>query len=205
MSFTRWRVALFRLGQLVLGFVLLAHPPASAADTKQTYAIDGAGLASCKRYATAAEKESRDYFIFVGWIDGYLTAMNRENTETYDLTPWQTTQTLADTLAAFCENHPNEKFASAVQRLANTLYAERLREASKVMAVRRKDRTVLIYESVLDDLAEELIKNGYLEDTEGGRYDEDLERALKRFQREQGIKVSGIPDQATLARIFRTD
>jgi len=48
-----------------------------AADKGDRFAALGAGIASCSRFLEARNSQSKEYFLFGGWIDGYLSAHNQ--------------------------------------------------------------------------------------------------------------------------------
>ena len=58
---------------------------------------------------------------------------------------------------------------------------------------------VLLYVPVIARVRAALSEIGY----QGGSTDFELIAALKAYQQDQGLDVTGLPDQATLARLLR--
>ena len=98
---------------LLLYFAL----PALAADADGNYAVKGAGIATCADFAKAKEASEREYFMYAGWAEGFISAANLYEDSTFDIVPWQNTDVLATALASYCRNVPTQKFHLAVSRM----------------------------------------------------------------------------------------
>ena len=44
-----------------------------AADKEGEFSVDGAGSYPCSAYTKAWDEQSRDFYVFIGWLDGYVT------------------------------------------------------------------------------------------------------------------------------------
>ena len=146
--------------------------------------------------------QSPEYFQFGGWINGYLSATNRYEQQTFDVAPWQSTGLLAAWLERFCENDPDVPFVRAVTMMVNALGKTRLTTQSDRIEVRVDDKTVYLYESTLRRVQERLVERGHYEGAPTGQFDPPTEAALQAFQREAGLQPTGLPDQATLAKLL---
>ena len=175
---------------------------AGAADEKGQFAIKGVGLATCERFVEARKAQSREYFQFGGWINGYLSSTNRYERETFDLAPWQSTGLLAGWIARFCQRNPEVPFVRAMAALVNNLGKERLATRSETVEARVGDATIQIYETTLRRVQERLSQRGYYEGETSGEFDHQTQEALERFQREAGLQPTGLPDQASLSRLL---
>ena len=173
-----------------------------AADENGQFAIKGMGLATCGRFLEARAAQSPEYFQFGGWINGYLSATNRYEQQTFDVAPWQSTGLLAAWLERFCENDPDVPFVRAVTMMVNALGKTRLTTQSNRIEVRVEDKTVYLYESTLRRVQERLVERGHYEGTPTGQFDPPTEAALRAFQRATGLQPTGLPDQATLAKLL---
>jgi hypothetical protein len=184
--------------------LLTLAAPATAADKNGRFAIKGAGLANCAQYVKQRDAKSTDFFVYAGWIDGYVTAMNRFREQTYDLAPWQTSEILAGMVGGYCAKNPDANFAHVVDQLSVNLAAKRLKVRSEMIQVVYKDQQVLIYEDVLKTMKNRLAAKGYLKpsQTDGG-FNDTLAEAVIRFQRDNKLEASGLPNYLTLYRLFQ--
>lgn len=185
--------------------LVAASANVGAADREGRFAFEGAGLGTCQQFISNRDKNSTDFFLYAGWIDGYVTGLNRFMPETYDLAPWQTTEVLVAMVASYCSQNPEANFAGAVERLGAHLKTERLVRREELIQVSYQDRTVLIYPSVLDRVKKALLSQGLLKGPLGKGFDEPTALALMEFQRRHKLEVNGLPTHVSLTRLFASD
>ena len=171
-----------------------------AADPDGRYAMKGGGLQTCEAFLDSALWRTEDVAAYGGWIEGYLTATNAWADGVYDLTPWQTTESLVALARSVCRQLGAEtRFAEAMSELALVLRQSALTEESDVVVIEVDAATSLpIYVSVLDRVNEALRERGHEVATLPGHFGEDSRAALRAVQQDAGIAQSGIPDQRTL-------
>lgn len=183
---------------------MFSNGPSEGADKAGRFAIKGAGLADCEQYLKARDGRTPDFPVYAGWIDGYVTALNRFQGETYDLAPWQVSEILAGMVAGYCKQHGKTNFAEVVDRLAVNLAADRLVERSELVRVVYKEQEVLIYQEVLRKAKRTLKRKGlFAGDDADGSFDESLAKALVSFQKEKKLDATGLPNYLTLYHLFR--
>jgi len=76
------------LKPIAAAMVVLLPLTAHAADLQSRYAVKGAGRANCSLYVKAADEQSKLYPQFVGWLEGYFSAINQFTPDTYDIAPF---------------------------------------------------------------------------------------------------------------------
>ncbi len=192
---------LFGLGMIFAA--ILNVSPIQAASEKGEYAIKGVELAKCSLYTEAQKKTSKRYFQFVGWIVGYMSSHNRYAKDVTDIAPWQSTDLLAAWVGKYCKNNPEILLVAATNRLIAALHANRLRSASKRVKAEANGKGLVIYESILRRAQQMLIERGYYKGTADGKFGPANQGAIRKFQKEKKITVTGLPDQRTLLMIFR--
>src|SRR3546814_13851448 len=75
---------------------LLGWDSAARAGTQSGVgAVEDAGRALCPVFVKARAEKSEAYARYVGFIEGYLTAANRYEPNTFDLTPWHNANAFA--------------------------------------------------------------------------------------------------------------
>jgi hypothetical protein len=195
---------MLRLFSLAMIFGIVLHiTPAQAASSDGKYAIKGVGLASCKLYAEEKKKLSNRYFQFVGWMVGYMSGHNRYAKDVTDIAPWQTTDLLAAWVGTYCKSNPKALLVAATNRLIAALHANRLRSGSPRVKAEVGGKTVVIYEAILRRAQQMLSERGYYSAAADGKYGPATQKAIRKFQKEKKIAVTGLPDQRTLLLIFR--
>lgn len=191
-----------RLRVAILLALLSYGPVLQAADKNSQFAIKGIGLSSCESFVEARKTQSPRYFQFGGWVNGYLSAANRYEQDTFDLVSWQSTGMLSASLARFCEQNPDLPFVRAVALLLNTLGPDRLSTQSDLIEARIGEASVFIYRATLRRVQQSLVGKGHLAGKPSGEFDESTRQALQRFQEANDLETTGLPDQATLAQLF---
>ena len=201
--------------RIVFGLAALASlasaAGASAREADGAYAIKGVGRSSCadfvRAYAGAADSEGRTLLPYAGWIDGYVTGFNHFQPETYDLTPWQTTELMLAMIGQHCREDQNRErlFIEAANALALVLYPDRLEAESEIVRVESIGQAVFMYRDLLEDVRERLVAAGFAPGPEGATYDRDFANALRAYQAKRGLPTSGLPDQPTLNALFMSD
>lgn len=176
---------------------------ARASDSEGRFAIEGGGAMPCADFLDAESRGSTRYEYFLGWAQGYLTAANRYEDETFDLVPWQNTKIISLALRGFCESNKETTLFRAVDFLALMLRADRLDEASDTVSIGEGAESIVLYREVLRRAQRRLIALGYLRGEADGIWGKATREALAAFQRKQEADpVTGLPDQATLYMLF---
>jgi hypothetical protein len=186
-----------------LGLVILLGQSALAADVGGKFAIEGAGLQTCEAFVTAWGAGSSDIALYGGWIDGYLTGLNQFLPETYDLAPWQITQTLLGMTKSVCDQSDSDKrFIDAFFDVVRLLQPGALKRESGAIGLTHDGRSTVMYADIIVLLKARLIELGKLEATADSTFDSTTAEALKAFQSERGLVESGLPDQQTLFELL---
>jgi hypothetical protein len=199
------------MGAVVLaGLIAGTAPgaPALAADEEGLFAVRGAGIADCTQYLEAREARSQQYFQFGGWMNGYLTGLNRFEEGTFDLVPWQNADFLASALANYCSQNPDQSFHNAVVLLAETLKPQRIESRSErvEIPVEGEEQPLRMYRTTLQRVQAALNEEGYDAGPADGEFGEATAQALRALQQDtDGLEVTGVPDQGTLLRLFYND
>jgi len=100
---------------------------ARAADSGGQFAVKGIGGNTCEGFITAKSESSDAYWMFLGWLDGYMTGINQYSPETYDITPWQSQNLLAALFKKFCAKNPGANFFAVANKMVVELRDDRLR------------------------------------------------------------------------------
>jgi hypothetical protein len=162
------------------------------------YVVEGPGRMTCADFNAAEAAEPRIISV-ASWLNGYLTAHNRLSNDIFDLTPWQTTPILMSLLAQYCAANPDQIVERGAQELVAYLVPNALREPSDVVAVGQGSDVVLLYVRTVGNIRQRLSEEGFPPATSM----ESLLEAIAAFQAQNGLPVTGLPSQNTLAILLR--
>lgn len=195
----KWRAVIIATA-LLTG--LAGFGSSQAADANKKYKIEGVGVLSCAQYLEARKKQSPMYFRLGGWLNGYMTAVNRYLPETYALASWQTTDLLLASVAAKCKENDKLRFHNVTQLLVGFLYAGRLQENSPSLLLKRGKVKAVVYKSVLEQVQQRLADGGFYGGEITGEFTKEVGEALLSYQGSKGLAATGLPDQRTLGMMF---
>lgn len=178
--------------------LLFAASEASAGTKTGEFAVEEAGRARCSAFVKARSEKSEAYARYIGFIEGYLTAANRYEPATFDLSPWHNSEAFALILDQHCRKHPQDTMVMSAQRLVAAFQPIRLADQSKLLEVGDPQHRTIIYETILRRAQAALAQRGLYKGQVDGQYDAEVKAALQEFQRSAKLDPSGIPDPATL-------
>ena len=107
-----WRT--FWLGDCPLG----ARKPAlgRGRQPRSRYAAHGLGAVSCKRFVELCRR-SGECKLTGTWVDGFLTAFNALNKDTFDILPWQPSEVVAEVAFNICRRPTLSAVVEAVTQV----------------------------------------------------------------------------------------
>lgn len=185
---------------LVLG--LTAASAARASDAEKRFSIKGVGIAPCSAFIKSYDERSQDALMFAGWLGGYMTAMNQELPETFDLAPWQSVEVLMLLTRDLCGRNPEEKVYRAAGALVRILSADRLTTYSEFVETVNGEHKTGVPKEVLRRIQERLKALNHYSGNPDGAYGSGTRKAIEAFQKQANVPVTGVPDQQTLVKLF---
>lgn len=186
-----------------LFILLILQTNSWAADSNGLFAVRNAGMVTCETFVTEKKQRSEKFGLYMGWIDGYISAANQFTPETFDLIPWGNTVFLATLLENHCTKKPKQPFYVAVNKLVSAMMSQRLLTRSEMIETSYKKKKTYLYKAVLIDVQKHL-KTLHLYDAKPeGQFNTDTRKALEKYQKNNSLAVTGLPDQLTLYKIFR--
>lgn len=177
-------------------------PAVVSADADGKFAALGAGTASCQRFLDAREAKSNEYFLFGGWLEGYISARNQSTDDTFTVIPWQSVDLLATFLAEHCAKNPEQPFLNAVATMSAALYPQRLEKSSERISVTVGPVKQDFFRATLARLQQRLTSEGLYSGPVAGDFDNATAAAVHAFQTREGLQATGFPDQITLYKLF---
>ena len=184
----------------ILLILILSIGSVYAADEKGKFAVRNAGMVSCEVFLKESQKKekSRAYNMYLGWIDGYISAANQFTNKTFDLAPWGNTPFYAVLLSKYCEKNPKDPFYIAVNKFIGSQVQNRLQTFSILVPVTNGKDTTHVYVGVLKAVQQILKNEKYYKGAVDGQFGPGTINALKKFQKANKLAETGLPDQLTL-------
>lgn len=186
----------------ILFTYLLCSNQAISADNDNKFAVKGAGKRTCADFIQASKQKSTDYYLYGGWLEGYLSAYNQFQKNNFDVTPWQTTELLLVLLNQHCVKNNDVKFLSAASSLIKTLFPIRLKQEDNLVKIQVAGTESYYYQTIIERAKFRLKKLGYEVDMQSNGFTRKDAIAFEKFQENIGLKVTGLPNQKTLMSLF---
>ena len=193
---------MFRNVAAVFACILISFN-ATAADRGGQFAVEGAGLGSCEHFIEARSNGDAAFHQYVGWLTGYLTAMNQYSPNTFDIAPWQSIDLLVALAEQHCRKNLKNNFLQVAIFMVIALKEDRLQEMSPAVVVKVGDTSLILYREVLRRIQHVLKRRGTYDGDLDGQFDPGTQNAIEIFQKEEQLPVTGLPDQITLLRLLR--
>lgn len=196
-----------RCAALVLALALVCAPPtgARAASADNQFAVKGIGIQTCAEFSKDYEARAQGAFIFAGWLDGYISAINRTQSGTFDAAPWQSVDVLLALINNHCADRPDERLFAVVHAMLGFFKEQSLAERSPAVEASAGDKTVTIYKEVLRRAQQKLVEAGVYAGAPDGAYGPKTKAAFEAFQERNNLPKTGLPDQQTLVRLLTRD
>ncbi|QOL25127.1 peptidoglycan-binding protein [Thalassotalea sp. LPB0316] len=188
---------------LPISLSLIAFSSATwSADNNGQFAVDGAGAQQCSIYTNAWEQNTRDLYVFIGWLDGYISSQNQSTENTFDLTPWQTSETMASLVYKACKNAPDDSFLVATIKVLRFIAPTKQLAQTALIKVDVGEQSVYLYQQTIDEIHLKLQALDYLKPGTPSSFGSHSEQALKQFQDKNDLAATGFPDQKTLLMLL---
>jgi hypothetical protein len=188
---------------LGMALMLTITAVAEAADSKSRFQAYGLGRLTCKRFVELCEAKKDECKLTGTWLEGYLSGFNALNPDTFDVLPWQPPELVAEFSFNVCKQHPEAPVLAVVNELIRSLLMpQRVKVAADRVKIGDGDNTVYLYKETIKSLQEQLDSTGHLDGKADGAFGPGTAAAVKSFQKANGLKETGIPDQQTLLAIF---
>lgn len=179
---------------------------ALAADKDGNFAIRGVGRISCAELTNALQNKDQQRLSFFGtWLEGYITAANQFSENTFDSTPWQTTELMLALLGRGCAQTPDKNFMGVVGRLIADMRPLRLTQNSPILKLQTEDNVQTHYREIVERVRARLIELGYAFEVDGiiGKKALDELRAnISAYQKAANLPPTGNLDQHTMLNLF---
>ena len=193
-----------RCAALGLAFALTWSLPleARAASGDNEFAVKGIGIQTCAQFTKDYEARSQGAYVFAGWVDGYISAINRTQPGMFDATPWQSIDVVLALVNNHCAGRPDQRLFSVVHALLDFFKEQGLAESSPTVEAAVGENKITIYKEVLRRAQQALVEAGVYTATPDGVFGPMTRSAFEAFQEQRNLPKTGLPDQQTLVNLF---
>ena len=183
--------------------VLLLSHEVIALDKNGKFAIKGVGNISCREFVAHSKNDKSEKLLFAGWINGYLTAQNQHLKDNFDVTSWESIETLGNYLVGYCSKHEEVSFFQAVTLMVNTLHEERITEFKGASFIEKGVRGEQLYSQVVERVQRVLAEQGFYQGSVDGKINDPLKAAIINYKKKQGLTPTAELDQRILFKLLR--
>lgn len=196
---SRYRLARMLIAASAVAAVFTGSPSAQAENGSRQFAVEGSGRLDCAAFMAAREdRGSGEYQRLIGFVEGYLSAANRYEPNTFDLSPWHNAAAFDLILAKHCTENPSDLIVAVVQKMVGAFRPVRVAEFSPLVEVGAGENRAFVYQAILKRAQAALGARGLYQGEEDGVFSPGMRDALIAFQRSAELYETGVPDPATL-------
>jgi hypothetical protein len=195
------KISMQSIATFLLSFICLTAS-VNAADEQGRFMVKGGGRIGCEHFLKALETKGTEFISLAGWIEGFITYANQQEKDTFDLTPWQSTELLMSAVANHCRQNPEKSFHQSAYQVLQSIKSGRLTSKSEPVSATVADQSVVLYADIIRRLQQRLKLRGLLTGDPTGIYDKETIDAVREFQRAKKLPETGLPDQMTLAHLL---
>ena len=120
--------------------------PAAAASVSGEFAAKGPGRAPCSEFMDAKSSDRPEYRQYLAFFEGFLSAANRYEPETFDLAPWHNAAAIGMIVEQYCKANTADSLAVVGTRLAEAFKPIRLASPSPLVEVGEGANRAVLYE-----------------------------------------------------------
>ena len=187
----------------VVGLACAVPVAAHAADEQHNFAVRGIGALQCSAFLkTTGQAAAFERLSMENWILGYLTAENRLVPNTYDIMALQAPEVFPSLVVALCRTYPNASVETVVAGLVQRLEPIKVDRNSPLVTTKSGQNQGVIRQATLVLVEKALAIRTYYRGPIDGEYGPDLQKSLLKFQKDQLLPQTGIPDSATILRLL---
>lgn len=187
---------------LVAVALLCGAPAVHAADGKGHFAFRGMGGESCKTAMDQMQKDRNELLITASWLMGYVTAVNRKEPDTFDISPLVSPSSLLEAVVGLCTSHPDMAVETVFSNLLAALSIARNRTDSPLIETKSGKNSATVRTETWIAMQTRLAGFGYLKGKPDATFGARGQTALRAFQKDQKLPETGVADPSTIIRLL---
>jgi hypothetical protein len=172
------------------------------------YATYAVGAQSCATVLEAYQSSNQANVLLEvsSWLSGYISGVNRLTDETYDITPVMNHASLTVLTLRLCENNRDQLYESVVNALLGVFEPLRVTQESQGIQVGRDGQVVMLRQSSIRLLQEELVSSGFLDaQSVDGVVGPKTLNAVREWQKANNQAETGTFDPFTILGLLQDE
>lgn len=183
--------------------LLLPVSPAVAADASGKFAVRGIGSARCDSVVEAfAKRDEAKVEALASWLMGYATSYNRLVAQNYDAMPTRDGRDIIAVVLGLCKGNPSATLETASYRALISFAALRIKADSPMVNFVSDGKSMELHLETVKLVQTRLKGLKLYGGAENGEFNPQIVAAIKTFQANNKMPVTGLPDLAFLARLI---
>lgn len=189
---------------LCLALVFVASAQMSNAATQDgEYVIRGIGASQCSYLIEDYSRNTNKQLELTNWVAGYVTHINKTDELFFDAIPFENTKHFSALVSLVCKSQPTAQIQKVVEALFSHLEPYKPKKKSEFELVKSDTHRISIRSETVKEVQLLLAEHSYLgaEDIDG-KFGPKTSKALLKFQDQEKLAVTGVPDTLTLVRLL---
>ena len=183
--------------------LVLVAGSATADDVNGNFSVRGAGSTQCSQFSVSYDQaETEKIQRIVHWMQGYISARNKLESNTFDTIPVYDEKDLVTLLNIICVKNPNIILEGALNNLVSVFEPTWVVSSSKLSILENSDGNVPIRDAVMAQVQRALTNKGLYKGLIDGTYGSRSAEALKSYQSEKNLTQTSLPDIQTLLSLL---
>ena len=180
-------------------------PPAAAATKEGAFSVRGIGAETCSTFTERLSGNGRQQALgeLASWIGGYLSSANRQTENAFEVMPISNNVAVAALAADICKNNTDALVDTVVTSLVDAFANDAMDGDSPLMNFKSGKYSTVMRAALVESVQKKLVEKGYLEASDvDGKFGTGTSKAIGKFQKSNGLLVTGVPDPLTLMRLL---
>lgn len=189
-----------------MALAMITTSMAVAADADGKYSVRGVGAGKCATLVSYIDSKDqavqREAFsLYISWLDGYLSHLNRTEQNTYDASPFMQGGEFLAILSGQCRNNPDELIDTMALQVLNAMAKAKVQKESPVVEIKVGDKKGNFRKETIVLIQKKLIELKMLQGKADGEFGQTSQNAVKSFQKSVKQPESGFPDVDTVLQL----
>jgi len=186
-----------------LGLIgLLATVPASAADKAGDYSVRGVGSLKCSVFVDTVVGAKPELGTFIGYIDGVVTTASRLTPGVFDASPFILPGPFSAIVMNICKQVPEQIVDVAVRGALEAVGKVRVTTNSPVVEMTVGQNRMNLRAETLRAVQVKLKALKLLTGEPDGKFGAGTQEALRRYQENNHLAVTSLPDPDTVLALL---
>ena len=176
---------------------------AHAVDPNGDYSIRGVGAQTCTTLTQSINTDPANMsLVAASWLMGYMSALNRTQEGTYDVSPVTDPGGMLQLVVGLCGQNPDQLVEAVADSIVRLLAPGRLEASSPLVDTAAGEFTAAVRQNTLARMQVRLEELGYDPGTTDGTFTPETSAAFSSYQAAESLPQTGVADSATIVKLL---